>query len=200
MLLLSRLTGESITIDTQKWRVETVAPFAPGTVIGGVFNRSGNKLLTVAPDGTYTLRTWPGGNVIRTYTGDNSLSNSWSEGGVEFFEDDSQVVSVLDTVGKLWDLDAGRPIGGPFPSDPGSMSYIVPGKVPVLLTHVPGKALVWDLDTTRWFDLACKAAGRNMTRLEWSSNGPRDKPYRATCPQWPIDPKDDGPGVAGSIS
>ncbi len=193
MLLFNRTTGDSISVDTTKWRRNALAPFIPGTVSGGVFNRSGKRLLTVARDGTYTLRAWPGGAPIRTYTGDNSLSNNWSEGGVEFFEDDQHVVSVLDTVGRLWDLDVGRPIGGPFPSEPGSQSYIVPGKVPILLTHVPGKALVWDLDTTRWFDLACKAAGRNMTPLEWASNGPRDKPYRATCPQWPAQSKTSEP-------
>jgi DNA-binding SARP family transcriptional activator len=38
-----------------------------------------------------------------------------------------------------------------------------------------------------WFDIACDAVGRNMTRAEWEQFGPRDTEYRATCPQYDIE-------------
>lgn len=45
----------------------------------------------------------------------------------------------------------------------------------------------WNLDDDSWYDVACQAAGRNMTRAEWEQFGPRDAEYRATCPQYPIE-------------
>ena len=43
----------------------------------------------------------------------------------------------------------------------------------------------WNTDPSGWFDIACKAAGRNLTRTEWEQLGPTDAEYAATCPQWP---------------
>lgn len=37
-----------------------------------------------------------------------------------------------------------------------------------------------------WADIACRAAGRNMTRSEWELFGPKDTAYRATCPEFPL--------------
>ena len=36
-----------------------------------------------------------------------------------------------------------------------------------------------------WFDAACLAAGRNLTRAEWADHIGADEPYRATCDRWP---------------
>ena len=44
---------------------------------------------------------------------------------------------------------------------------------------------LWNAAPESWFDEACRAAGRNLTREEWEQHGPRDAHYRATCPQWP---------------
>ena len=43
-----------------------------------------------------------------------------------------------------------------------------------------------ELDPDELHDLACKAAGRNMTRAEWDEWGPTDTNYRSTCRQFPI--------------
>ena len=53
-----------------------------------------------------------------------------------------------------------------------------------MVTLVGEHTLVWDLDMASWADVACQAAGRNMTRQEWAQFLPHD-PYRATCAQWP---------------
>ena len=49
--------------------------------------------------------------------------------------------------------------------------------------------LIWNLNTDEWYDIACRAAGRNMTREEWEVLGPRDADYQATCPQFPLKPE-----------
>ncbi len=32
----------------------------------------------------------------------------------------------------------------------------------------------WNVNTDEWYDIACRAAGRNRTRAEWEEIGPRD--------------------------
>lgn len=46
---------------------------------------------------------------------------------------------------------------------------------------------VWNLDMSEWPEIACRAAGSNLTRDEWAQWGPRDEDYRAICPQYPIE-------------
>ena len=46
------------------------------------------------------------------------------------------------------------------------------------------RLLTWNLDLGSWSDLACAAAGRNLTREEWSRNLP-GRTYHRTCQQWP---------------
>jgi hypothetical protein len=45
---------------------------------------------------------------------------------------------------------------------------------------------LWNFDTDSWADLACRLAGRNMTRDEWEQIGPRTIEYRATCEAYPL--------------
>jgi DNA-binding SARP family transcriptional activator/WD40 repeat protein len=47
-----------------------------------------------------------------------------------------------------------------------------------------GRPIVWDLDPSHWEAMACRLAGRNLTRAEWRQYVP-GRPYAATCPQWP---------------
>ena len=46
---------------------------------------------------------------------------------------------------------------------------------------------IWDLDPEHWATAACRVAGRNLTREEWASNIGTLAPYRATCPDLPVD-------------
>jgi hypothetical protein len=39
---------------------------------------------------------------------------------------------------------------------------------------------IWDIDTQKWRDAACRLAGRNLTEQEWEQYGPR-APYEKTC-------------------
>jgi DNA-binding SARP family transcriptional activator/WD40 repeat protein/tRNA A-37 threonylcarbamoyl transferase component Bud32 len=46
---------------------------------------------------------------------------------------------------------------------------------------------LWDLDPVHWETAACRIAGRNLTRAEWADNIGDLAPYRATCPDLPLD-------------
>jgi hypothetical protein len=58
------------------------------------------------------------------------------------------------------------------------------------LLTIPGddRITLWNFDTESWPEIACETAGRNLTREEWDAFGPRTAEYRATCPQYPIEP------------
>ncbi|CAG0931851.1 putative serine/threonine-protein kinase PkwA [Thermoflexales bacterium] len=43
---------------------------------------------------------------------------------------------------------------------------------------------LWRMNVPDLIDLACRAAGRNLTSAEWQQYFP-DQPYRTTCDQWP---------------
>ena len=58
-----------------------------------------------------------------------------------------------------------------------------------LVTSVGDHLLIWNLDTSTWYDIACRAAGRNMTRNEWAQFGPSDTDYRATCSRYDLEPE-----------
>ena len=45
---------------------------------------------------------------------------------------------------------------------------------------------IWNYDLSTWADIACDAAGRNLTRDEWDQYGPATAEYRKTCDQYPI--------------
>jgi len=44
------------------------------------------------------------------------------------------------------------------------------------------------MDPNSWLVRTCERAGRNLTRDEWSQYFPNEE-YRATCPQWPLEPE-----------
>jgi WD40 repeat protein len=48
--------------------------------------------------------------------------------------------------------------------------------------------VLWDVDPASWRTRACEIAGRNLTRTEWTQYL-FGEPYRATCPQWPLEPE-----------
>ena len=52
-----------------------------------------------------------------------------------------------------------------------------------LATVVDNATVVWNIDLDEWPELACLAAGRNLTEAEWDALGPGG-PYRVTCDRW----------------
>jgi hypothetical protein len=80
----------------------------------------------------------------------------------------------------LWDVRTRRRLGDTFPN--------VVGSIPIVLFGPDGRLLLQELDgTTQWpldraslQGFACRAAGRDLTREEWSSLVP-NRPYRRVC-------------------
>jgi hypothetical protein len=85
----------------------------------------------------------------------------------------------------LWDLETLTPIGDPFPHVTDYREPSLAADAKLLATTTGTEAVIWNVDVESWPDIACRAAGRNMTADEWEELGPQDEPYRATCPQWP---------------
>jgi len=46
--------------------------------------------------------------------------------------------------------------------------------------------LLWHVQFDEVLQLACETVGRNLTQSEWAQYG-FTEPYRATCPQWPLE-------------
>jgi serine/threonine protein kinase/WD40 repeat protein len=105
--------------------------------------------------------------------------------GVGFSPDGSRVITFFGREMRMWDVAEHEPIGDPLPSDENSLINGSPSAYG--LTVIDGTAVRWNLDDQRWPEIACAAAGRNMTRAEWEQFGPRDAPYEATCPQYAIE-------------
>jgi WD40 repeat protein len=47
---------------------------------------------------------------------------------------------------------------------------------------------LWDLNPESWIKKACQIVRRNFTRAEWLEYFHSEE-YRATCPQWPLEPE-----------
>jgi hypothetical protein len=85
----------------------------------------------------------------------------------------------------LWDLETLTPVGDPFLHVTDYRHPSLAADAKLLATTTGTEAVIWNVDVESWPDIACRAAGRNMTATEWEELGPQDAPYRATCEQWP---------------
>jgi WD40 repeat protein len=85
----------------------------------------------------------------------------------------------------LWDAVTLEPIGDPIEvrGDAGLLATDHPGgyRFASGSTSPVGTPMVWDVDPAHWDAIACRIAGRNLTRAEWSQYLP-GRPYQATCP------------------
>jgi WD40 repeat protein len=85
----------------------------------------------------------------------------------------------------MFDAATFQQIGEPLPlPQPDAVEVETSPDGTRVLAAMGGTAVIWDLDVTRWKQLACRIAGRNLTPTEWHRYLPH-QPYRATCPQWP---------------
>ncbi len=86
----------------------------------------------------------------------------------------------------LFDAASLRPIGRPFPvGDIWFRPQFSPDGRFLTGNGPSNRWTRWDVDPDSWQASACLAAGRNLTRAEWTEYVGADEPYRATCPDWP---------------
>ncbi|MEM7287292.1 MAG: hypothetical protein AAF480_13145, partial [Actinomycetota bacterium] len=103
--------------------------------------------------------------------------------GLTFTSGDRQMVVISREGTQLWDLEERRSIGPRIPTS--AMPATVSASGTKVVTGDADNVFVWDLDPTNWPELACQAAGRNMTREEWAQHGPQGEEYDPICDQWP---------------
>jgi DNA-binding SARP family transcriptional activator/WD40 repeat protein len=182
--------------DSATWEPIATPPFgqAAGEAMAVSYSPDGRYVATVAEDGVVSLRDPDDGNVISTLSAARNIV-SLVDGSPWFDADGSAMLTTFDGAVRLWDVASGVQIGDPFPHDATDEAGFASrdaggasGEVMQLATAVGDVVLVWNLDTSTWFDIACRAAGRNMTRAEWQQFGPADAEYAATCPQYDIEP------------
>jgi WD40 repeat protein len=92
------------------------------------------------------------------------------------------VVSSRDQTVTLWDIASRKRIGNTFPIEPAVIpeAHFAPNG-DVVIDYL-AKAAVWPTDLQTWVRFACQAAGRDLTRAEWSDILP-NRPYQHVCAQ-----------------
>jgi hypothetical protein len=152
------------------------------------FSSDGERVARIDRSGVVEVSDSTDGEVSVTLAGDAGSVKASSHAEHPWFSPDNErILTAHDGTVRLWDVDSGTQIGAPFPNDLDVTAGGRSGDVLQLVTAVDEHLLIWNLDTSTWFDVACEAAGRNMTQTEWDESGPRDSEYRATCPQYPLE-------------
>ena len=186
VLVASTANGAAVAFDTTTW--EPMAPILShggGAIIGASFSPDGRYLATSDGRGVVTLRDpqtfQPTGPPL---VGSTSGIRFASSQPLAFTDDGRYLVSTVDGAARIWDIDHRVTVGAPIHSTLGT--NITPSRNGAWLTLARGGHIVrYDLRTDLWFDVACRAAGRNLTLDEWRQFGPTDTEPHATCEQWP---------------
>ena len=173
-LLVATIGTDAATWSVPDWdrlgrtRVGVTAHFTPD-----------GRVLTSDQDGTVRLRDAEL-SVLDTYRG-----LPWPVIRPRFSLDGTRFVTIDDFTGetRIWRTDPLAPIGGPIGvAGRASGVTISPDGTRVVV----GSERAWELrlDPGQWEEQACAAAGRNLTREEWTTHL-GGEPYRRTCPDFP---------------
>ena len=163
------------------WNLETREALELPAIAEIAFGPDGEFAATVGTDGSVIQRAIPGFQPFgQTILG--STSSEILTFGPFFTPDGRYMITTIDGNGRIWDLETGIQIGGVFPGE-GSADASMDARW--LMTRIDDRSIRWDLDLVSWPEVACRAAGRNLTSTEWEQFGPTDSPYVATCDQYP---------------
>ena len=90
----------------------------------------------------------------------------------------------------LWDVATRQPIGQPlngYLAAVFSLAFSPDGKT-LASDSSENIIILWDVNPKSWIENICQRVGRNFTHAEWVQFFPNEV-YRATCPQWPLEPE-----------
>ncbi len=89
----------------------------------------------------------------------------------------------------LWDLATRQEIAKLFIEQEDVETLVFsPDRMLFTTSDRSGAVSLWNLETPFLLEQTCQRAGRNFTRAEWAQYFPGEE-YRATCPQWPLEPE-----------
>ena len=86
----------------------------------------------------------------------------------------------------LWDTATLQPVGERLnlPTPDAFLARANANGTKITVGSYDGNVVVVDVDPNSWQRTACRIAGRNLTRAEWTQYLP-GRPYHATCTRWP---------------
>ena len=125
----------------------------------------------------------------REQLGQPLTGHTSSVSSITFSPDGQMLISgSYDKTVVLWDFATRERIGGPLTGHQGSVLSVAISPDGKTLTSgsLDNNILLWELDPQSWIEKACRRAGRNFTRAEWSQYFGNDE-YRKTCEQWPLE-------------
>lgn len=182
LLAASTEAGASAIFDLRTGEQRVVSAGGGSTTLID-FGPGPGEFTTASKSGEYVVRRLddlqPTGRVLVGPAG-----SSGGPLGPVFTEDGSIMIATNSARAQLVDVKTGVGIGVPIPSTadiPASASRS--GRF--VISSDGDNIFRYDLDTRRWPELACQAAGRNLTEVEWEKFGPSGEPYAPTCPQYP---------------
>jgi len=183
-LLASTRNGAAATFDTQTWQLIDVVAGGAGIILDIAYSRDGSYLATSDSTGAITLRDATTNQPLgRQLIGSTAGLTTAEVRPLTFSSDSRYILTTADGTARMWDRETAVLVGAPITqSERSNITLSNNGRwLPVERErHI----LVYDLDVTRWFDVACRAAGRNLTVAEWKQFGPSDSDPQQTCRQW----------------
>jgi len=172
--------------DTSRHRARRIAVFpanhAQGLAASVAFSPNG-RLLATGASGVITLRDSQTGRPVRTLT----IPNGYN-GALAFSPDGSKLALLAHDGAEVWDIATGTEIGTGLPGaspqsgtpgGPGRLLYTPDGRLAIVSPN--GLATVWNVNPAAWDKAACRIAGRQLTRAEWS-RFVTTQPYARVCP------------------
>ncbi len=184
VVVIAASDGRAAAFDAKTLRFERLIAEGNGQVTAVRFSPTGDALFTAGDDGVISERDGssfrPRG---REFVGATSGLQSYAPLAVT--PDGSRLVANLDGRPRVFDVATGMAIGQPLPGDP-EVATNVSSDGRYATSFTDGYGLVWDLDPSRWIEMACDAAGRNLTAAEWVQFGVAEEPVPSTCPAFPV--------------
>jgi WD40 repeat protein len=180
-LLVLKADGSFLRVRPDTGDVQGQAP--PGTL-----SNPEDPANDLSPDGSLLATSDPRGR-MRLLDVDRLewIGDATEDGGgiVGFAPDGNQFAVLQDHQMGLWDGHTGDYQGSlPIPSDAVPAFRWLPDSSGLVIAAADGRTWTADTRTDHWTERACRMAGRNLSRAEWTRFFP-SRPYHATCPQWP---------------
>jgi WD40 repeat protein/class 3 adenylate cyclase len=136
-----------------------------------------NTSLAFAPDGTLATGSWAG--IVQRWDvtsgkqlGHPVLAVASPVASISFDPSGDEFATAPGSGGfvKLWDTKTLQQLGTAFPGEPGrwAVATFTPNGADLVTMYDNGRGTVWPATLRAWEDHACRVAGRNLTREEWS--------------------------------